>query len=124
MKLEDVSCYKYLGLLFHVSGKYYAKQDLSDRSHKAIFKLMSCFKDGKPSFITGFPLFDRIVKPVLSYGADIIGYRSTKCHSLYNEMYSDIFEKCHLKFSRYILGVNKHAPILGIYGETGRFLYV
>ncbi len=59
MKLEDVTSYKYLGLLLHISGKYtHAKQDLSDRSHKAMFKLMSCFKDGKPSFITGFHLFD------------------------------------------------------------------
>ena len=54
------------------------------------------------------------------YGTDVFGYRTTKCRTVYNEMISDVFEKCHLRFCRYILGVNKFATKIGIYGETGR----
>ena len=86
-----------------------------------MFKLMSYFKDGKPSVQTGFHLFDRVVKPVLLYGSDVFGINNLRYKSIFNEMYKDIFEKCHLKFCRYLLGVHKHAPIIGIYGETGRF---
>ena len=45
----------------------------------------------------------------------------SRYHSIFNEIYKDIFEKCHLKFIRYILGVHKYAPKIGIYGETGRY---
>ena len=33
----------------------------------------------------------------------------------------DDMEKCHLKQLRFSLGVNKKAPKLAVYGETGRF---
>ena len=82
---------------------------------------MSCFKVNRPSFNTCMHLFDHVVKPVLIYGADICGHRMTKCKTLYNEIVNDIFEKCHLKFLRYTLGVNKYAPILGLYKEAGRY---
>ena len=36
-------------------------------------------------------------------------------------MKKDVFEKCHLRFCRFALGVNKRAPNLGIYGDTGRY---
>ena len=68
---------------------------------------------------------DSIVKPVLLYGSDVCGYRISKCRNMYNELKKDIFEKCHLGFLRFVLGVNKRAPIIGLYGETGRFpLYI
>ena len=125
-KLEDVNTYRYLGIMFHVSGKpIHAKQDLLSRGLKALFKLLGYFKQGKPSVSTGFHLFDMIVKPVLLYGADVYGYNISKCHSIYNELFKDVFEKCHMKFCRYILGVNRHASLSALYGETGRFpLYI
>lgn len=127
IKLENVMCYKYLGIQFHASGKFdIARQDLLDRSLKALYKLMGCFKElNKPSFSTCMHLFDHVVKPVLIYGADICGFKISKYASLYNEMKKDVFEKCHMKYLRFVLGVNKHATIIGLYGETGRFpLYV
>ena len=121
-RLENVQYYKYLGLQFHLSGKFeIAKQDLADRSMKAMFKLTSYFKETQPSFMTCMHLFDRLVKPVMMYSADICGVRDSKFSSLYKEMKSDIFEKCHLKFCRFILGVNRRTPIAGIYGDTGRY---
>ena len=36
-------------------------------------------------------------------------------------MLKDTLEKCHLKFLRYTLGVNKKAPNLAVYGDSGRY---
>ena len=66
-------------------------------------------------------LFGRVVKPVMTYGADICGYKLSKYKSLYSEIKGDVMEKCHLKYCRFIVGVNERAPILCIYGGTGRF---
>ena len=40
-----------------------------------------------------------------------------KAASLYNEMKKDVFEKCHLRYCRFVLGVNKKATNLAIYGD-------
>lgn len=120
--LETVQTYKYLGVTFHASGKFdIARQDLVDRSMKAMFKLMATFKSAVPSYFTCMHLFDSIVKPILLYGADVCGYKVSRFSSLYNELKKDVYEKCHLKYCRFILGVNKRAPNLAIYGDTGRF---
>ena len=66
-------------------------------------------------------LIDSIVKPVLPYGSDKCGYRISKFKSVYNEVKKDVMEKCHLKFCRFVLGVNNRALNLNIYGDTGRF---
>jgi hypothetical protein len=55
------------------------------------------------------------------YGADIWGFTDTKDKSLYRYMQSDILEKCHLKFLRYTLGVNKRALNVAVYGDSGRY---
>ncbi len=107
--------------MFHYSGTFeLAKKDLVDRANKAMFKLISMFKCLKPSFITCLHLFDKIVKPILMYGADICGYKVNKFKSLYSEIKNDIFEKIHLRYLRYIIGVNKNVSKIGLYGETGR----
>ena len=122
MKLESVQYYKYLGLQFHISGKFdIARQDLADRSLKAMYKLTTYFKNIQPSYNTCIHLFDRVVKPVMMYASDISGIKLTKYSSLYKEMRSDVFEKCHLQFCRFIIGVNRRTPIIGIYGDTGRY---
>ena len=122
-KVEDVESYKYLGVLCSLSGKYtMAKKDLLQRSYKAMFKLTSIFKDVKPNYCTSIHLFDHIIKPILLYGSDVWG-DSCFCTrgSIYNRLKNDIIEMCHLKFCRYTLGVNRHAPTISIYGDTGRF---
>ncbi len=83
--------------------------------------MTSCFKNVQPSFNTCMHLFDHLVVPILTYGADICGYRHSRSISFYNELKNNIFEKCHLKYLRYVLGVNKKAPNLAIYGDSGRF---
>jgi hypothetical protein len=122
-QIENVTNYKYLGIMFSASGSFVnAKKDLLQRGYKAMFKLTSLFKQAKPGFITSMHLFDHMVKPVLLYGADIWGdcWVNTKS-SLYNALKNDIVEICHMKFCKYILGVNKRTTNIGVYGDTGRY---
>ena len=86
-----------------------------------MFKLTSTFKNEQPKYSTNMHLFDRVVKPVMLYGADIWGFKGSTKNTLYSIMKADIMENCHMKFSRFVLGVNKKAPNIGIYGDTGRF---
>jgi hypothetical protein len=63
------------------------------------------------------------VKPILLYGSEIWGgslnYR--KQANSFDNWFKEEIEKCHLKYCRFLLGVNRRTPILAILGETGRF---
>jgi hypothetical protein len=122
-KLAVVKEYKYLGLMFACSGKFnVAKKDLLQRGYKAMFKLTSMFKGTSPKYYTYMHLFDQIVKPVLLYGSEVWGdWYFRNMDSIYNSLKVDVLELCHLKFCRFVLGVNRKAPNIGVYGDTGRF---
>ena len=111
-KVEDVKQYKYLGIFFSNNGKFnYAKEDLLQRGLKAMFKLTSMFKSAKPSILTSLHLFDHVVKLMLLYGSEIWGDSYfANIASIPNTLKNDIIEKCHLKFCRFILAVNKKSP--------------
>ena len=53
-------------------------------------------------------LFDVLVKPVLLYGCEVWAHEGT-----------DILEKLHLRFCKYVLGVNKSTCTNMVYGELG-----
>ena len=57
-------------------------------------------------------LFDKLIRPILTYGCDVWGDESN--------MKSPI-EDIHLSFCRFVLGIPKSSPKLGIYGELGRY---
>ena len=54
-------------------------------------------------------LFDRIMVPAFLYGCKIWGFSNL-----------DDIEKIHLKYCKYILGVNMYTPNYMVYGELGR----
>ena len=53
-------------------------------------------------------LFDVLVKPVSLYGCEVWAHEGT-----------DILEKLHLRFCKYVLGVNKSTCTNMVYGELG-----
>ena len=55
-------------------------------------------------------LFDSCVAPILLYGCDVWGYENT-----------DIIEKVHAKFCKFIFGVSTFSHNMSIYGELGRY---
>jgi hypothetical protein len=121
--LENVKSYKYLGILFTCSGKFSpTKNDLYKRGLKATFKLMKLINSNNLNYQTAIHLFDHTVKPVLMYGSEVWAplnnHNSTG--KIIKQILESVIEKCHLKFCRFVLGVGKKAPNMGLYGETGR----
>ena len=55
-------------------------------------------------------LFDSCVAPILLYGCEVWGYENT-----------DIIEKVHTKFCKFMFGVSKFSHNMPIYGELGRY---
>ena len=121
--IEIVQSYKYLGVTFQRNGDFNdCVKDLYNKSIKAMFKLMKTFKCHRPDFNTCIHLFDHLIKPILTYGAEIWGPTTLKGKGIdFKKFIQSLFEKCHQKFLRYALGVNKRVPLIGLYGETGRF---
>ena len=121
--IESCESYRYLGMLLSSNGNLSVSMaDLSRRGLKAIFKMKSMFKKSDVSFNTMIHLFDHIIKPIMLYGSDIWGHMYINEGKLQlKQLYKDDIELNHIRFLRFLLGVSRKAPNVGIYGETGRF---
>lgn len=125
--LENTKFYKYLGVTFSSSGNFNEAKDIMyKKGVKAFFKYLKYFKNIKPGIETLMHIFDHTVKPVLLYGSEIWGSFDSKKLNKNNPDYHKFCvdlkpEKVHLKFCRFILGVNRHATNLAVYGELGRY---
>ena len=96
-------------------------KNLYKRGLKAVFKLRKSFQGSFPSFNTCMHLFDHLVKPILSYRSDIWGSFLVKGATIdFTKLVKCDLEKCHQMFLRSSIGINKKAPLIGLYGETGR----
>ena len=75
-RMEVVSNYKYLGVMFSSTLKWVAaKNALTQQGNKALINLfkLDSMCGGMPP-VTAFNLFDKIVVPVLCYGAEVWEY--------------------------------------------------
>ena len=128
-EIVHVSSYKYLGILFSSTGTFsHCVYDLYKRALKANFKLRKSFGDLHQNVDTMLHLFDHTVKPVLLYSSEIWGSIDTTtssfkkgnfnmCKSLSDKPY----EKLHVNFLKYVLGVHKKATNSAVMGELGRY---
>ena len=110
-KLEIVSSYKYLGIIFTPKLKWtLATTTLVQQASKAFASLNGCLKrcDGLP-FDMAFDLFDKMIAPILFYGSEIWGYQDH--HAI---------EKVQCKFLKRLLGLSQTTSSIAVYGETGR----
>ena len=108
-KLEVVSFYKYLGLMFTSKLKWtLSKKTIALQAEKAFNLLyMHNSKCGSLSVNIMLDLFDKIVLPILLYGSQIWGTD-----------WSDVIENVHISFCKRILRVHSSTPnaaVLGIY---------
>ena len=101
--IEIVDKYKYLGIIFNTikrpNGDVFREhaQYVKDKANKAIFSILNKTKTfGMLDPKLALFLFDTYIKPILTYGSDIIGY---------NKNYNRIIERLHLKYIKNILGV-------------------
>ena len=96
-KLNVVDHYKNLGLNFNFNGKFtVAKKELYDKGNRAMFSLLRKSRQLQLPIDIQLQLFAVLVKPVLLYGCEVWAHEGT-----------DILEKLHLRFCKYVLGVNK-----------------
>jgi hypothetical protein len=99
IKLEAVSYYKYLGLYFTPKLSWsLTRTTLAKQAFKAVF----CILNQQRYFSTfnpkdAFKLFDTVVRPILCYGAIILGYQ-----------YSAYIEEVHTNFCKRTCGLNQN----------------
>ena len=86
------------------------KKLLHDKASKAMYSLIQKGRRLKLPTDIMLRLFDSCVAPILLYGCEVWGYENT-----------DIIEKVHTKFCKFIFGVSKFSHNMPIYGELGRY---
>ena len=86
------------------------KKLLHDKASMAMYSLIQKGRRLKLPTDIMLKLFDSCVAPILLYGCEVWGYENT-----------DIIEKVHPKFCKFIFGVSKFSHNMPIYGELGRY---
>ena len=109
-KLENVTCFKYLGIYLFKNGSWLRSQKkLAENASKSLYGLLSTFNNFEFSVSKKCFLFDSLILPVMHYASEVWSYSSA----------TDI-ESIHTKFCRRVLCVRKSTNLSGIYGELGR----
>lgn len=120
--LENVHSYCYLGITFSASGSFSkAWARLYDQARKALFKFKQI--DIRSNVNVAFKLFESLILPIITYGAEIWGVYSVKLNG------ADFFGSCEkfpvesllLKFSKYLLGVRNNSCTAAVRGELGQY---
>ena len=109
--INITSIYKYLGILFTPKLSWTAtKHKLASQATKAIYAIKN-YEMPFGHFVhkESFKLFDSMVSPILTFGAEIWGYE-----------YSTVIEQVHTKFCKQFLGVNQSTNNSVALGECGR----
>ena len=78
----------YLGIVFNYNGSF--KPAIAHnilKGHRAMFKLLSRAKDLNLSLETILELFDRVVVPVVTYGAELWGYENLDTIELFHRKF-------------------------------------
>ena len=133
--IESTKSYCYLGIVFTPSGTFsHAVNELKKKAMRATFSLKRFINNKFLSVSTAFKLFDSLILPILTYACQVtfpfsktasclVTTKTTKQNWQSNwltKLSSDPFEKLHLKFIKWVLGVHKKASNIGTWGEVGR----
>ena len=111
LDIEVKNEYKYLGIIFTRGGGFIrAKTHIAEQANKALFALLKKIRHLSLPLDLQLELFDKTIKPILLYGAEIWGFGNC-----------DTIERVHLKFIKYVLRLKKSTPSHMIYGKLGIF---
>ncbi len=120
---------KYLDIIFNNNCTFQGQiENLKNKGMKAMFKLFKSFGTMTQKIETSLHLFDAVVKPILLYNSDIWGpvvgnldklleTGTSKTHFYYKFP----FEKLHMKWAKYILGVNRKSTNIAVPAELCRY---
>ena len=104
-KLELVTSFKYLGIIFFKNGNWYRTQKLlALHASFALHNLFSLFGELELPVSEKCKMFDILVGSILRYGAEVWGIHEAK----------DI-EILHTKFCRCVLNVKKSTNLSGLF---------
>ena len=121
--IEIVESYQYLGLIFSSNGNFNrALSTLRDKGRKACYALNK--KIPNCNVKIGIKLFKIIILPILTYGCEVWGpnyLNNLKENNLHHICDKLDVEKTHLKYMKYLLGVNSKSVNDGVRGELGEF---
>ena len=127
-ELEIVKSYKYLGIIFDVSGSTLEpSKNLRERATKAMFKIMKTFGGKIDDCKVGTHLFNHMIKPILTYGSSVWGAHVYDFERLLDDqsdkpnLYFDKIqvEMVQTKFNKMLLGVHRKAANTATYAELG-----
>ena len=110
-KVKVVTYYLYLGLIFSSRNNWSkALLTLGAQAEKALKCIQTMFwKLGHPHVDVALKIFDSRIITFLLYGSEIWGYERR------NQI-----EKVHLRFCKFVLGVEQSAISAAVLGECGR----
>ena len=108
--LEKVNKYKYLGLVLDEHLKFLnASEELASSGQRALGAIIYKYKEFKDmGFNTYTTLFNSGVLPILDY-----------CCPVWSHIKTSKIEQVQHRAMRVYMGVNRFAPLLGIYGDMG-----
>ena len=108
-RLEVVSEYKYLGVIFSKGGSFLTmKKHIALQASKAVFSLLKKARSLLLPIDIQIEIFSKTIKPILLYGCEIWGFGDLR-----------VLEQVQLKFLKFILNIKKSTPNCIVYGETG-----
>ena len=106
-----VNTFKYLGVIFNKNGRFTdAIKDNINKARLAMYSLRRTFKEKHIPIDCQIDIFEKIIEPILLYGAEIWGFENTT-----------LIEEYYLKTIKQILGLRKSTPNYMIYGEIGKY---
>ena len=128
-QIEIVKEMKYLGIVFNNNCSYQSATDnLRGKAMKALFKLYKSFGNVTPSIQTCIHLFEAMIKPILLYNSEIWGHKMFKFNTLLDDSLQKTnlylqtnYEKMHLKWCKYTLGVHSKSTNIAVLAELGRY---
>ena len=123
-RLEPVQTFCYLGFDVKASGTVqHALRLLSEKAAKAMRPLNHAISRFNIPVKIAIKLFHSYIEPIILYNAENSLILTNKQFGLPPEKIiineKIVVNLLHRKFLKYILGVNKSAPNLAIYGDTG-----
>ena len=111
-RIEVVSEYKYLGVLFSRSGSFLTmKKHIAKQATKAMFHLLKKARALLLPIDIQLELFDKTIKPILLYGCEIWGVGDLH-----------IIEQVQLKFLKFVLNIKKSTPNCILYESMSKFV--
>ena len=128
--VETVNKYCYLGVIFTSSNSFkQCIENLQAKANKAYYALINSINVNYCKNIKLLSkLYDSLVMPIQLYGSEVWFLPSLKNkvlkHSNWVERIlsnSNMYDKLHLRFCRYLLHVNKYTERNSLFAELGRY---